>query len=626
MAASMRWWASVAAVLVVAMAGTQGVGQAPPGAVPTAKELYNKTEVMIPMRDGVKLFTAIYTPKDTASKHPILLNRTPYSIAPYGPNNFPSRVGPSSQFMTSGYIVVNQDVRGRVKSEGVFDHMRPHNPNKRSPQDIDESTDTYDTIDWLVKNVENNNGKVGMWGISYPGFYCAAGMIDAHPALVAVSPQAPIADWWYDDFRHHGAFFLAHAFNFMRAFGRDPQSSVPIFRHPVPDGYESFLRMGPLKDVDAKLFHGSVPYWNELLKHCNYDEYWQARNILPHLKKTAPAVMTVGGWFDAEDLYGPLQIYRHNEKNNPGKFNVLVMGPWDHGGWSRGPGNRLGGVSFGSDTAAFYRANIEFPFFNHFLKGEGDHKLPEAYVFETGVNAWRQFAVWPPQETQAAAYYLHPKGMLASSAPGGAGGADEFVSDPQKPVPFTEAMAQGMTREYMTDDQRFASRRPDVLVYQTPILTENVTLAGPLTAELWVSTTGTDADWVVKLVDVFPDDAPTDFDAPRNARPMAGYQMMVRSEVLRGRFRNNPSKPEPFVPDQPTLVRIELQDVLHTFKKGHRIQVQVQSSWFPLVDRNPQKYVPNVAEANEADFIKATHRVHVGGDKPSVLRVGVLPK
>jgi len=592
---------------------------------------YDKEEVLIPMRDGVNLFTAIYTPKDKSRSYPFLMKRTPYTVSPYGEGSFPGILGPSDVLTRGLFIFVLQDVRGTYMSEGHFVNMTPHMPEKTGPQDIDESTDAYDTIEWLLGNVENHNGRVGMWGISYPGFYAAASMIDAHQALKAVSPQAPIADWWYDDFHHHGAFFLPHAFNFLSSFGV-PRPEPTSLRGPrpdrgTPDGYQFFLDMGPLGNANERYLNHGIPFWDSIFAHPNYDEFWQSRNLIPHLEKVAPAVMTVGGWFDAEDLYGPLNIYRSLEEKNPEIHNTLVMGPWRHGGWARDDGSFLGSAFFGSATADFYRENIEAAFFRYFLKDEGEMELPEAYVFETGKNQWRTFPDWPPAETEEAFLYPGASGSLAFEAPAIAAGAfDEWISDPASPVPFSQDIGISMTREYMTDDQRFAARRPDVMVYQTPVLEEDVTLAGPLVAELWVSTSGTDSDWVVKLVDVFPPDAE---DPPQGAfaRGMraGGYQMMVRSEVIRGRFRNSPEHPEPFVPNQPTKVMLPLQDVLHTFQAGHRIMIQVQSSWFPLVDRNPQRYVENIYLAEEEDFMAATQRLYRSEAYPSRIRVGVLP-
>ncbi len=585
---------------------------------PTVQEQYVKHEYRIPMRDGVKLFTAVYVPRDASAKqrYPILMLRTPYSVAPYGEKRYRSSLGPNRNLQRSGYIFVYQDVRGCYLSEGEFVNMRPHIDRKQSPDQVDESSDTYDTIEWLIRNVEHHNGRVGMWGISYPGFYAAAGMIDAHPALKAVSPQAPIADWWYDDFHHHGAFFLPHAFNFLSSFGQPRPRPTTLhasrFAYPTPDGYEFYMRLGPLSNANTKYLKDRVPFWNQIVEHPNYDEFWQRRNLLPHLHKVAPAVMTVGGWFDAEDLYGPLQIYRTIEKENPGITNTLVMGPWAHGGWARRKGDHLGNVYFDGSHSRFYQDWIETHFFEGHLKGRGDGDLPEAYVFETGKNRWRMFDAWPPKQAKARVFYTGGGGRLVDRPESAQAGYDEFISDPAHPVPFTEAIAVGMTREYMTDDQRFASRRPDVLTYQTAPLDKPLTLVGPITAVLWVSTSQGDADWIVKVIDVFPDDA-TDHHYLAPGKKMAGYQMMVRSEVIRGRFRNDPSRPQPFRPNTPTRVTLPLQDICHTFLPGHRLMIQIQSTWFPLVDRNPQKYVDNIYRAKPEDFVKAVHRVYRSG-------------
>jgi hypothetical protein len=447
-------------------------------------------------------------------------------------------------------------------------------------------------------------------------------MIDAHPALKAVSPQAPIADWFFDDFFHHGAFFLPHAFNFFSRFGSPrPEPTpkrTPVFSHSIKDGYQFFLDLGSLKNVNPRYFKGQVAFWNAFEEHPTYEAFWQARNILPHLKKTAPAVMTVGGWFDAEDLWGPLKTYRAVEKYNPGIFNVLVMGPWSHGQWAGFNASGLGGVTFGSNTAAFFQKSIELPFFNHFLKGKGEHGLPEAYVFETGVNRWRTFPQWPPAGLQMKKLYARAKGGLAFTPPTEQDDAfDEFISDPSRPVPFTQAITIGMNPAYMTEDQRFASRRPDVAVYQTDALDESVTLAGPLKAELVVSTTGTDSDWIVKIIDVA---GPQDKWASGT-----GSHTLVRSEVIRGRYRNSYEKPEPFKSGEPTKVVLELQDVLHTFAKGNRIMIHVCSTWFPLIDRNPQKYVENIFKAEDSDFVKATQRVYRSASRATAIEVGVLP-
>jgi hypothetical protein len=590
---------------------------------------YSKREVMIPMRDGVKLFTSIYEPKETSAPAPILLRRTPYSCGPYGETEFPDIIGPSTLFHDKGYAFVVQDVRGAYMSEGQFVDMRPHLDEKRSTNQIDESTDTHDTISWLIANVAHNNGRVGMWGISYPGFYASAGMIDAHPALKAVSPQAPIADWWYDDFHHHGALFLPHAFNFLYGFGRPrPQPTKQRsgrIDHGTPDGYRFFLDLGPLSNVNAKWFKGEVAFWNDVVAHPNYDEFWQARNLLPHLKHVAPAVMTVGGWFDAEDLYGALNTYRAIETQNPGIFNVLVMGPWIHGGWARTDGDKLGQARFGAKTSLRYRTDLELAFFEHFLRDVDAPPPAEANVFDTGANEWRAFDAWPPKEAESKKLWIDAEGtLLAEPAPRVQGEVSRaFVSDPNRPVPFTTAISTQMTKEYMTDDQRFAANRPDVLCYQSPKLEADLTLAGPLTARLVVTTSGTDGDWIVKLIDVFPDDAadPKGDDVLAPGQHMGGYEMLVRSEVVRGRFRDDPSKPEPFTPDRLTLVDVPLQDVLHTFKTGHKLMLQVQCSWFPLVDRNPQTFVPSIYDARESDFRPA--RVAVWN--ASKLTVSVLP-
>ncbi len=604
---------------------------------------YTKSEHQIPMRDGVHLFTQVFAPRDTSTSYPILLLRTPYSVRPYGPDTLPDASGSLESFARDGFIIVRQDVRGRYMSEGEFVNMRPHNPRKVSPTEIDESTDTYDTIDWLIRNVPNHNGRAGMWGISYPGFYASAGMIDAHPALKAVSPQAPIGDWFFDDFYHHGAFFLPHFFNFFSGFGKERPAPTTEgsrgFRHPTPDGYQFFLDMGSLKTIEEKYYKGQIAFWNDVVAHPSYDKFWQDRRILTHLKRVAPAVMTVGGWYDAEDLYGALNTYRAVEEQNPGVFNVLVMGPWAHGGWSRGTGESLGNINFGSPTSAHYRENIELPFFRRFLKDDvSEHtEVAEASVFETGENRWRRFDQWPPARAAQRELYIHAGGRLSFEKPSdGEGAADEFISDPAKPVPYTEKFSTGMTREYMTDDQRFASRRADVLTYQTEPLTADLTLAGPVLAHLAVSITGTDADWVVKLIDVFPPDAPEPVSPdqtpgrgrPRREagwKPMSGYQMMARSEAFRGRYRTGYDKPTAFTPGKIEVVEVPLQDVLHTFKKDHRLMIQVQSTWFPLMDRNPQKYVDNIFLAQDSDFIRATHRVHRSASAPTFLRIRVLP-
>ncbi|AMV17625.1 CocE/NonD family hydrolase [Planctomyces sp. SH-PL14] len=594
---------------------------------------YTKQEHRVAMRDGVKLFTAVYSPRDTTKTWPILMKRTPYGSGPYGVDKMAEKIGPSEEAVKAGYIFVIQDVRGRFQSDGEFQQVTPHVVDKKGPKDVDESSDTYDTIEWLLKNVSGHNGRVGMFGVSYPGFYCSAGMIDAHPALKAVSPQAPVGDWYFDDFLHNGAFFLAHAYRWLGANAQPRPQLITerpeAAKYATYDGYQFFLDAATTDTVYKQHLKENVPFWAEMMAHPNRDEFWQKRDILPHLKNVAPQVMTVTGWFDAEDLYGSFKTYRSVEALNPKVNNVLVVGPWHHGGWYSTDGEKLGPATFGSKTAAFYRAEIELKFFEKYLKDADTPGLAEATLFETGANTWRTFDAWPPKSVQPRTYLFREGGLLAvgdagqkpSAGGGEKGGAslayDEYVSDPAKPVPSTETIAPGMPIEYMVDDQRFAARRPDVLVYQTPPLTEDLVLAGPMTVDLWVSTTGRDADFIVKLIDVNP-------AAPEKEK-QPGYQMMVRSEVFRGRFRNSFEKPEPFEPGVPTRVRIDLLDVLHRFKKDHRLMVHIQSTWFPLVDRNPQSWVPNIHFAKPEDFQKATHRLYRDTNHPTSLTVGVLP-
>ncbi len=617
--------------VLIAFAGS-AFGQGPlvrPDQPIDVKEQYTKYEYRIPMRDGTRLFTAVYVPKNSAWKYPILITRTPYSVAPYGVDKYRSHLGPSDRFAREGYIFVYQDVRGRWMSEGEFVNMRPHNPHKQSKNDIDESSDTYDTIDWLIKHVPNNNGKVGITGISYPGFYTAAGMIDAHPALEACSPQAPINDWFVgDDFHHNGALFLPHFFNFIANFGKPRPEPVKKFGylpfdHDTPDGYDFFLRMGPLPNADKKYLKGQVAFWNELLKHPNYDEFWKARNLRPHLKNIKPAVMTVGGWFDAENLFGALQTYKNVEKNSPGIQNILVMGPWRHGGWSRGVGDHLGDIPFNAKTSRFFQESIELPFFEYHLKGKGEMKHPEAWVFETGANTWQRYDAWPPKEAKSFALNFHAKGKLAFGSPSEENAFDEYISDPAKPVPFHDKIDVGMAAEYMCGDNREASHRPDVLVYETDPLPHDLTLVGPIQVRLQVSTSGTDSDWIVKLIDRYPNDFPDPNPNPTGVK-MGGYQQLVRGDVMRGRFRNGYEKPEAFKPNEPAAVNFAMNDICHTFRTGHRVMVQVQSTWFPLVDRNPQTFV-NINTAKASDFQKATPRIYRSKEMPSRIEVLVLP-
>ncbi len=607
-----------------------------------ARQHYTKTELQIPMRDGVKLYTVVYAPNDADRvRYPIMLTRTPYSAGPYGPGKYRVRIAPNSAMVREGYLFVLQDVRGRYLSEGTFDDVRPATEQHRTKQDVDEGTDTFDTIEYLTKKGPKNNGRVGQWGISYPGFYATMGLLSRHPALKASSPQAPVTDWFWDDDHHNGAFFLTGVMSFWANFGQP--RPLPTAHYPdgpqmgTPDGYAFYQQLGSLKNVDAKYFHGQNKHWTNLTQHPNYDAFWQARNPRPHLHDLKAAVLVVGGFNDAEDLFGTLNTYQTIEQQNPGLSNRFVWGPWRHGGWASSTGEMLGNVAYGPSPSLWYQENIEAPFFKSYLKdtkpGAAVAALPEATIFEGGTNRWRTFDAWPPRQAQARTLYFRQAGGLSFSPPTSGDNErrrpevnfefDQFVSDPAHPVPYTEATAPGMTREYMTDDQRFASRRPDVLTYQTPPLDADLTLAGPIQARLQVATTGTDADWVVKVIDVYPDDTP---DNPRTAPGvhLGGYQQLVRSEVMRGRFRESFTTPKPFVANEITAIPFTVQDLMHTFKKGHRLMVQVQSTWFPLVDRNPQKYVPNIYAAEEVDFQAATHKLYHNPAHASQLVVRVL--
>lgn len=589
---------------------------------------YTKIERQITMRDGVKLFTAIYMPKDQSKKYPFLINRTPYTVAPYGEDKYKLSLGSFPALMREGFIFVYQDVRGRWMSEGNFEDIRPQT-NKKGKNDIDESTDTYDTIDWLVKNIQNNNGKAGISGISYPGFYSTTSLPNAHPALKAVSPQAPVTDWFLgDDFHHNGTLFLMDAFSFMSNFGVPrpkpitPDKGPKGFVFPIQDNYRFYLEVGSVKNLKDKYFADSIKFWNNLFKHPNLDTFWRARLITPHLTNVKPAVMVVGGFFDAEDAYGTFATYKAIEKQNPGANNILVAGPWFHGGWVRSTGSSFGDIQFGQPTSTYYQQNLELPFFKFYLKGEGDFNPAEANIFVTGSNQWKRFNAWPPAETESRNLYLQPNGKLAFTKVGRTDSWDEYVSDPANPVPYQDGVQAKRTREYMIDDQRFAARRPDVKTYQTDVLTEDITLTGPVLANLVVATTGTDADYVVKLIDVYPENTPNPNPNPKNLI-MGGYQMLVRGEIMRGKYRNSFEKPEPFVPNAITKVNYALPDVAHTFKKGHRIMIQIQNTWFPLADRNPQKFM-DIYQAEPKDFQKATHKIYHDTFNSSFITVNVL--
>ena len=592
------------------------------------REHYTKSEIMVPVRDGVKLFTSIYTPKDISAtkKYPIMLSRSPYSVAPYGADNYKTTLGPTMLFAKDGYIFVYQDVRGKFMSEGEFVAVRPHIPVKKSKTDVDESSDTYDTIEWLIKNLPNNNGNVGSYGISAPGFYATMTMIDAHPALKAASPQAPVTDWFMGDDRHHnGAFFFMGTFSFLSSFG--VARPVPTTKgggrfteYNTPDAYQFYQGVGPVKNINEKYLKNENAIWNEMMDHESYDEFWQSRTPVPHLKNIKPAVMTVGGWFDQEDLYGPLKTYAGIEKNNPKSPNTLIMGPWIHGGWVRSTGEFLGNIRFEGKNSQFYQEKIEFPFFSHYLKGTPNPELPKAYIFDTGVSTWTKYDQWPPKGVEEKKLYLLPNGKLAFTPAAATTKEtfDEYTSDPKKPVPFTSEISIIRGADFMYEDQRFAGRRPDVVVYESDILTEDVSIAGSVMATLVVSTTGTDADYVVKLIDVYPDNAPN--NSPRPGTQMGGFQLLVRGEVMRAKFRNSFSKPEAMVPNKKEKVKFDMQDAAHTFKKGHKIMVQVQSTWFPLVDVNPQKFV-NIYKAKAEDFQVAKHRIYTSGTGGSYISV-----
>ncbi len=640
-------------IVLFAISATLAFSQAP-ALTPAQEELakyirdnYTKREVMIPMRDGVKLFTSVYEPKSKAQKWPILMSRTPYSSAPYGKDKegkdqFKTSLGPDELFAREGYIFVYQDVRGRWMSEGKFVDVRPETAQS-NPGTLDESTDTYDTIDWLIKNIAGNNGRVGAYGISYPGFYTSAGSINSHPALKACSPQAPVSDWFHgDDMHHNGALFLAQNYWFYTGFQPMPGPTgdrnyiKPWKGRNTQDGYDYFLKAGGLKEVTDSYEQGigvRQPYWDDMMPHPTYDQYWKDRNVLPHLNGVKCATMTVGGWFDNEDAYGAQQTYQHIERQNPGTFNILVLGPWFHGGWNRSDGDWLGTAYFGSKTGEYYRSTFELPFFNHFLKDKGDiSNIKEVNVFDTGKNEWTSFDSWNPKTSVTETpMYLTANGGLSMTA-GTKEGSDEYVSDPMHPVPYTQKVTRNYPRDFMTEDQRFASDRPDVLTYQTDVLTDDVTVAGDIKPDLFISSSGTDSDFVIKLIDVFPDD----YRFPDGVRPPAdsagsvfqpgGYEMLLRGEPMPARFRNGFEKSEPLTPNAQAHLAFTMPGIAHTFKKGHRIMVQIQSTWFPLVARNPQKFMTNYQMGTQADFQKATERIYFGGKSTSAIVLPILKK
>ncbi len=616
-------------MLVYLLAATLGVLQS--GAAPdfNIRSAYSKQEVMIPMRDGAKLYTAIYAPKLSEASLPFILQRTPYSCAPYGPIAFPRGLGPTQQFPREKFIFVNQDVRGRYLSEGHHRFSPPVHPDKKSNKDVDETTDAYDTIDWLVKNVPKNNGRVGIWGISQPGFYASNALIDAHPALKCASPQAPVTDRFRgDDDHHNGAFFLAQRFSFLWGFGWPhpiPSKTYgPGFKWPIPDSYRFFLETGSLANLERYFKHRNM-FWEQIMSHQSYDAYWKPRGMEQHFKQIRPAVLTIGGWFDAEDLYGALHTFKAIEKDK-GRLddtttpNILVMGPWFHGGWAGDDGERLGAIEFDQKSSLYVREKVELPFFNYYLKDKPDPELKKAIVFQTGANAWKTFDQWPPAESKEASLFLQPGGKLEWKQ--GKAAYDEYVSDPRRPVPYTAEVGTGVNRTFMDADQRFAWSRSDVLSYSTPVLDKDTTFVGPIQADLWLSTSGTDSDFIVKVIDEYPMDEPLNTKVTPAVK-MSGYQMLVRAEIMRGKFRNSLERPEPMVPNRLTHMPFDLNDVFHTFKKGHRIMIQVQSSWFPLADLNPQRYV-NIYDAKDTDFHSAVERIYLGANHASAIHVRLL--
>jgi putative CocE/NonD family hydrolase len=627
---------TLALTLALPAPATAQRGAANAAAVDAIKARYRKMEVRIPMRDGVKLFTSIYVPRDTSAAVPIIMDRTPYGVAPYGADAYRTSLGPGPRFADEGFIFVYQDARGRYYSEGSYTEMTPHKDVKKSKTDVDESTDSYDTIDWLVKNLPHNNGKVAIFGTSYPGFYTTASCIDPHPALKMCEPGAPMTDlWWGDDLFHNGAFMLGANFSFYQGYGRTPRANPPgpDPRYPGPDvgndAYKFFLSMGPIGPGSRKwLPRETAPLWDVVMQHPAYDAYWQARNIAAHVKKM-PTMLIVGGYYDAEDLAGPWLTFRGIERLAPTTDVHLVVGPWAHGGWARGDGNAHGALHWQSKTGPWFRDSVELPFYMHMLKNGPDPKLPKLLLYRSGGERWDRFNEWPARATATRTLYFTARGGLSWTKPTASATAakgedfDEYLSDPANPVPVVDRPDRsGMPRDYMTGDQRFASKRADVLTYQTEPLAEDVTITGQVMPQLFVSTSGTDADFDVKLIDVFPGDAP-DWPGDTTGFKVAGYQQLVRGEPFRGRYRIDPAKPAPFTPDRVETIRYAMPDINHTFRKGHRIMVQVQSSWFPLNDRNPQTFVPNIFEAKPEDFKPATMRVYHTATRPSRLELRV---
>ncbi|WP_291159540.1 CocE/NonD family hydrolase [Gemmatimonas sp. UBA7669] len=592
----------------------------------TAPAAYQLTEAMVPMRDGVKLYTRILAPRVVDAPLPLLLVRTPYGIDFQTPQSVAAgwtfMAGGPEQVSRRGYIHVFQDVRGKFRSEGEFVMLRPLRTNRADSTQVDESTDAYDTIAWLLRHVPQHNGRVGMTGVSYPGWLTVQAMLDPHPALKAASPQASPADMWLgDDFRHNGAFRLSYGFEYatMMESGKDVQQ----FRMDTYDSFDWYLRLGPLSNVNAQHLKGRIPTWNDFVAHPDYDAFWKRQSVTPRLNRVDVPTLHVAGWWDQEDFYGPITIYRALEQHDRAQSNRLVVGPWNHGGWMRGSGESLGPIQFGQPTAQWFRDSVMAPFFAAHLHDAPDPRLPEALIFEAGSNVWKRYDSWPVKTgVSPRSLYLREGSALAWEPPTQRARAfDSYVSDPAKPVPYRPrpipmTYGAGSTwSTWLTDDQRFAHLRPDVLSWTLPALEQDLTIAGDLTVTLHAATTGTDADWVVKLIDVYPD---TGMQPPR----MNGYQFMVANEVFRGRYRTSFEKPAPIVPGTPQPYTIDLHTQAYTFRKGHRVMIQVQSSWFPLIDRNPQTFVPNIFEAKASDFRAATQQIHRSAAHPSRI---VLP-
>lgn len=605
------------------------------------RDHYTKHEFGIPTRDGVELFTAVYVPNDASPEHryPIVMLRTPFSVAPYGPTAYPPMLGPDRFMLRDGYIFVSQDVRGRYMSGGTFENVRPLLPDSvkaNDPGATDEATDTYDTIAWLLTHIADNNGRVGLWGISYPGFYATLGLVSRHPALVAVSPQAPGTDCYFDDFHHNGAltqgYFTSYpVFGIPRPAPTTDTWWLPAFQKLLTlvqeDDYQWQLSLGPISTFGEQFYPGNT-LWNDIVAHPDYDEFWQARAPESRLRDVTAAVLVVGGWFDGEDLHGPLSVYQTLRRYNPTATTSLVMGPFGHRGWASiddGP-SVVDNLVYGDSLALQYQRDIEAPFFRAHLKVDRDVPAASAHIFDTGQGRWVELANWPSAAAVGENYFLHADGSMSTDAPTGFGSFREYISDPAHPVP-TRCSGPVISDYslYMNDDQRCFTTRGDVLTFETAPLTRDVTVSGPITAHLQVSTTGTDADFVVKLIDVYPAEAPDDADEAIAGVHLAGYQALVRGEILRGRYRASFTRPEPFVPGQVTAVNVPLPDVLHTFRKGHRIMVQVQSSWFPMFERNPQSFSPNIYRAPAGAFVQATQRVWLSRQAPSSIVLPVMP-